>query len=330
MRFENYYYFFFLVFILLFFRKKNIPSLSFPIFSNFKNTKKSLKVVLYKALPFLKSLILVFFVIALANPQKINEKIKQSSEGIDIMLLVDISDSMRSEDFQPNNRLAVAKNVITDFVKNRVGDRIGLIAFSAESYTRCPLTSDYEILLKRLQETEINQGELKHGTAIGMAISNGIARLKDSKTKSKIMVLLTDGENNSGVIDPITASELSADHKIKIYSVAIGKDGRVPYPITGRDFFGNNVKEYTYVNNKINTEIFQKISSITGGSFYRATDTDALKNIFTKIDKLEKSEVKVQKSIKIKDYFPVFIKLVSILFLLLLFLESFFLRRLPV
>lgn len=330
MRIENYYYFLFLIFAIAFFKRKKNSSLSFSIFSNFKNTKNSFKVVLFKALPVLKTLVLIFFVIALANPQKINEKVKQSTEGIDIMLLLDISDSMRSEDFQPDNRLAVAKSVITNFIKNRTGDRIGLIAFSAESYTRCPLTSDYDILLKKLDETQINEGELKQGTAIGMAIANGIARLKDSKTKTKIMVLLTDGENNSGVIDPITASELAADHKIKIYSVAIGKDGRVPYPMTGRDFFGNNVKEYTYINNKINTEIFQKISSTSSGSFFRATDPDTLKNIFKKIDKLEKSEVKVQKSIKIKDYFAIFIKIGSLLFLLLLFLESFYLRRLPV
>lgn len=330
MRFENYYYFLFLISIFLFFKRKKISSLSFSIFSNFNNTKNSFKVILFKSLPVLKSLVLIFLVIALANPQKINEKVKQSTDGIDIMLLIDISDSMRSEDFKPDNRLAVAKGVITNFIKNRTGDRIGLIAFSAESYTRCPLTSDYEILLKKLNETKINEGELKQGTAIGMAIANGIARLKDSKTKTKIMVLLTDGENNSGVIDPITASELAADHKIKIYSVAIGKDGRVPYPMTGRDFFGNSVKEYTYINNKINTEIFEKISSTSSGSFFRATDPDALKNIFKKIDKLEKSEVKVQKSIKIKDYFPIFIKIGSLLFFLLLLLESFFLRRLPV
>lgn len=329
MRFENPWYLILLLVLVLFFYKKSKQSFLFNIHLNLKNNPQSFKMLVSSVIPFLRSLIFTFFVIALANPQKINEKVKKQTEGIDIMIVLDTSDSMRSEDFQPDNRFEVAKNVIKNFIKNRDGDKIGLITFSGESYTKCPLTTDYQVLNQRLDETQINTGEIKQGTAIGMAIANGVARFKDSKTKTKIMVLLSDGENNTGVIDPITASELASDKNIKIYSIAIGKDGKVPYPVTSQNFFGNPVKQYAYINNKLNTEIFTKISEITKGSFYRATDSDALKKIFDKIDKLEKSKVSEQKLIKVKDYFYVFIYWGFILFLINIFLEYFYIRSLP-
>ena len=220
--------------------------------------------------------------------------------------------------------------LISDFVKGRTSDRIGLIVFSGESYTKCPLTVDYDILNKRIDEVDFNDGSVKHGTAIGMAITNGVARLKNSNAKSKIMVLLTDGENNTGTIDPITASELANDENIKIYSVAIGKDGKVPFPVQTSDFFGRSVKRYTYIHNKIDTEIFKIISKNTNGNFFRATDSKALVKIFRKINKLEKTKVHVNKIIRVKDYFPVFLKIALILLLLELFLSEFIIRRLPV
>ncbi|MBN1115145.1 MAG: VWA domain-containing protein [Oligoflexia bacterium] len=328
MKFENPWYFLLLLLFPLFMRKK--PSfVYFPFMPFLKTVPVTLRVILQKVVPWLGYIALFLIVVALARPQKIDEKTKKYSEGIDIMLLLDISDSMRSEDFKPDNRLVVAKKVIRDFVKDRENDRIGLIVFSGESYTLSPLTIDHDVILKRIDDIEINKGDIKQGTAIGMAIANGVARLKDSNARTRIMVLVTDGDNNTGVIDPITASELSADNKIKIYSIGIGRDGKIPFPVYTNTFMGQRVKQYTYVMNKLNTEIFEKISKNTNGSFFRATDSGALARIFKKIDRLEKSKFIENKLVRVKDYFPEILKWSLGLFAAMLALWSFLFRRLP-
>jgi len=328
MRLEQPLFLLLLVFLFLFLKRKQ-KFVQFNIFSNFKNNPLTLKIIIYKLMPFLKIITLLLIIIALANPQKIDEKITNYSYGIDIMLVLDISDSMRIEDFKPDNRLEVSKNIVKDFVKKRTADKIGLILFSGESYTKVPLSSDYNFLLNKIDEVKINDGFVKDGTAIGMAVSNAVARLKDSLSKSKIIILLTDGENNTGIIDPITASELAKDENIKIYSIAIGKDGKVPYPIVNRGFFGSSVKQYTYIESQLNTYLVSKMSEITGASFYRATDANTLEKIFNEINDLEKTKIETKKNIKIKDYFYSFIKLSFYLFIIILILEKLYTRGLP-
>jgi len=308
-------------------QKKSFLVFSFA--SLLKGSGTSLRVMLDEFVPFIRFSYLTLIVVALAGPMEISEKIQKNSEGIDIMLLLDTSDSMRAEDFQPDNRLIVAKKVLKNFISARETDRIGLIVFSGESYTQCPLTSDYQNLIERVSEVKINTDTIKPGTAIGMAIANAVARLKTSTAKSKVIVLLTDGENNTGAIDPITASELAGDENIKIYSIAIGKDGKVPYPTMVNDFFGNTVKKYVYMNNKIDTRIFEQISANTKGLFYRAEDPNSLQKIFAKIDKLEKTKINVQKFTKKKYLFPELLNIALYIMALELFFTEVIIRRKP-
>jgi len=328
MRFEYPWFFILLLFLLVFLKKKQ-KSVFFSIYSNFNNNPITLKILIHRLIPVLNTICYILIVIALANPQKIDELTRKFTYGIDIMLVIDISDSMRIEDFTPDNRLEVSKKIIKDFVQKRVSDKIGLIVFSGESFTSLPLSSDYNLILKKIDEIKINDGFIKDGTAIGMAVSNAIARLKESFSKTKIIILLTDGENNTGIIDPLTSAELAKDENIKIYSIAIGKDGKVPYPITRRGFFGSDLKQYTYVESQLNTELVSKMSEITGAGFYRATDTKALEKIFNEIDMLEKTKIEAKKYIRIKDYFYDFIKYSFYLLILILILEKLYTRGLP-
>jgi Ca-activated chloride channel homolog len=329
MRFEYPIFLALLLLLIPIFFKKKKKTIFFPLLPFVTKTPKTKRVVLAGFLPFLRYFILFLIVIAIARPQKVDEQTRKHSEGIDIMLVQDISESMLSEDFQPENRLEVSKSVLRNFIKGRENDRIGLIIFSGESYTQCPMTGDYDVLLKRLDEINVNEGSVKQGTAIGMAIANAVARLKDSTAKSRVIILVTDGENNTGVIDPITASELANDLGIKIYAVAIGKDGQVPYPVYGTNIFGQKVKQYAYINNKLNTEMFSVITKNTNGSFYRATEPQALSNIMKKIDQLERTKLQINKYTRVNDYFAQILSLVLFLVLTELILREILLRRLP-
>ena len=256
------------------------------LFSSEKNIALNLK---YKGqvknviIKSIELLIIVLIIIALARPRKIDSLNKTTIDVIDILLVLDISSSMLADDFYPS-RLEVVKNTAKQFISLRKGDRIGIVVFAGQSFIQCPLTIDTEVLSNLIDEINVADREYD-GTAIGMAIANGTNRLRDSESKSKIMILLSDGSNNAGKIDPSTASQIAKDFGIKIYTIAAGTDksfSRIP----GRGL----------INNSIDTKTLKEISDVTNGKFFRATDKDALISIYQEIDRLEKSKIEV------KDY----------------------------
>lgn len=247
-----------------------------------------------------------FFIITLARPQTAYQKIKRTTEGIDIMLVLDLSASMRVEDFRDSNRMDIAKSVIKDFIAGRISDRIGLVGFSGEPITLAPPTLDYNLLLQQLESVEI--GDLKDGTAIGEGLALAVTRLHHSKAKTKVIILVTDGDNNMGQIDPLTAGEMAKGYGIKVYSVAIGTEGRVRMPFVQKDIFGRTYRTYQYYDSSINPELLRQISQSTNGKFYRVTgDAKVFKEVFDEIDKLEKTEVKTDEQVKYNENFMPFL-----------------------
>jgi Ca-activated chloride channel family protein len=228
-----------------------------------------------------------------------------TTEGIDIVLTVDISGSMLAEDFEIGgkryNRLYVVKQVVKDFIQKRVNDRIGLVVFAGRAYTQCPMTLDYNMLLQLLEKAEI--GMIEDGTAIGSAIGSSVDRLKNTKAKSKVIVLLTDGRNNAGEIDPFTAAELARALNVKIYTIGAGTKGLAPFPAV--DLFGNRVMRQVKIDIDDNT--LGEIAKITDGKYYRATDTNSLKEIYNQIDKLEKTETEVTQYTEYNELFHYFL-----------------------
>ncbi len=234
-------------------------------------------------------------IVALARPQSILSRQNTSTEGIDIVLELDISGSMKAEDFNPN-RIEAAKQVAAEFIDGRTSDRIGLVIFSAESFTQCPLTTDYTVLKSLLRE--VKNGMIADGTAIGLAIANGVNRLKDSKAKSRVMILLTDGVNNSGEIDPITAARIAATYGIRIYTIGVGAQGEAPYPVPTP--FGIR-RQLIPVD--LDEKTLTQIADMTGGKYYRATDNRTLKAIYKEIDQLEKTKIEVTAYRRYSDLF---------------------------
>lgn len=268
----------------------------------FSNVKKTWRVRL-KLLPeFLKALGIVFAIIALARPQSADEKVKRNVEGIDIMLTLDISESMLIEDMKPVNRLESSKKTIQEFIKKRVSDRIGVVVFSGEAYTRVPLTLDYELLLNNVSEIKTSRN-IKMGTAIGVALANACSRLKDSNAKSKVIVLLTDGESNTGLIDPLTALKIAKGYGIKIYTIGAGKDGDAQLPIMTPDIFGRMQKRYQPIHSSVNVDLLTQMAEETGGKFFRATNTASLVGVFAEIDRLEKTKIDVDRYVKYNELF---------------------------
>jgi Ca-activated chloride channel family protein len=233
----------------------------------------------------LRMMAIALFIIALARPQSVSDKQNISTEGIDIVLELDLSGSMLAEDFNPN-RIEAAKQVASEFIDGRMNDRIGLVVFSAESFTQCPLTTDYPVLKNLLRD--VKNGMIADGTAIGLAIANGVNRLKDSKAKSKVMILLTDGVNNRGEIDPITAARIAATYGIRIYTVGVGAQGEAPYPV--QTPFGIR-RQMIPVD--LDEKVLTQVADMTGGKYYRATDNRKLKAIYKEIDQLERTKIEV-------------------------------------
>lgn len=254
-------------------------------------------------------------IVAIARPQKTNERVEQYTEGIDIMLVLDISESMELQDFRPN-RLEAAKETATDFINGRFGDRIGMVIFAGEAYSLAPLTTDYKLLTDLIKDIGFNMMDAK-GTAIGSAIAAGTNRMRESEGKSKVMILLSDGENNAGNVDPIFAAQLAAALDIKIYTIAVGKDGMVPY---GVDFFGrpNMIESY------LDETTLRDIARIGGGEFFRASDGDALEQIFDRIDSLEKAEIIESRYKETVDFYRVYLFWGIVCFLIWLGLKSTF------
>jgi len=249
----------------------------------------------------LRLLFLGALIIALARPQSVSSTENVSTEGIDIVLVLDISGSMLAEDFTPN-RLVAAKQVAEEFVGGRTNDRIGLVIFSAESFTQCPLTTDYPVLKNLLRE--VKNGMIADGTAIGLALANGVNRLKDSKAKSKVIILLTDGVNNRGEIDPITAAKITTTFGIRAYTVGVGAQGMAPYPV--QTPFGIR-RQMMQVD--LDEKTLTAVAEMTGGKYFRATDNEKLKAIYREIDQLERTKIEVTAYKKFTDLFPVWLLL---------------------
>lgn len=267
-------------------------------------------------------------IFALARPQKADTKIKRNVEGIDIMIVFDISDSMLIEDMDPVNRIESAKDTMAKFIKNRVSDRIGLIVFAGESYTRVPMTLDYPLLLKNLSEVETAHN-IKMGTAIGVALANGVARIKDSLAKSRVVILMTDGENNTGTIDPETAIDIAKGYGIKIYSIGIGRDGESQLPVMVEDVFGRRVKRYRPIHSDVNVDLLTKMAHETGGKFWRATSGDALRGVFNEINSLEKTAIETSQFTRYAELFPPYLKWAVAFYFLAVFLGATVLRKGP-
>jgi Ca-activated chloride channel family protein len=267
---------------------------------------------------------LALLLVAFARPQTGHQHEEVLTRGIDIVLVVDVSGSMRTEDFKPKNRLAVAKDVVGEFVRGRRNDVIGLVVFAANAYTRCPLTLDYEVLLAFLDEVDFATRD-EDGTAIGMGLATAVARLKDSTGKSKVMVMLTDGRNNRGQIDPLTGARLAQALDVKVYTIGVGKEGEAPYPIDD-PILG---RRYINVSADIDEVTLKDIARETGGRYFRATDSRSLKTIFETIDRLEQTEIKVRGYTRHAEKFAVFLYLGALLIAVELLLGATFLKRIP-
>lgn len=253
----------------------------------------------------LRSLSLAALIVALARPQTSLSWRNTTTQGIDIVIASDISSSMLAEDFQPN-RLEAGKNIAIEFIKNRPDDRIGLVIFSGESLTQCPLTIDHSVLVNLF--ADVKNGMINDGTAIGMGLATAINRLKGSEAKSKVIILLTDGANNTGAIPPLTAAEIAKQFNVRVYTIGLGTNGYAPYP--QQTAMGI---QYQRVKVDIDEPTLTKIASITGGKYFRATDNEALKNIYEQIDKLEKAKIDVTQYNKKTELFLPFALIAALL-----------------
>ena len=287
----------------------------------FHKMPKTRKHYLFHLVFALRCVALAFLVIAIARPQSTNSFRSESTEGIDIMLSLDISGTMLAEDLKPN-RLEAAKEVATKFIADRPDDNIGLVVFAGESFTQCPLTTDHGVLINLLNAVEF--GDIEDGTAIGLGLANAVNRIKDSKAKSKVIILLTDGSNNRGDIAPLTAAEIAKKFGVRVYTIAVGKHGMAPYPF--QTPFGI---QYQNVPVEIDEEVLQQIAQMTGGSFFRATDNASLGAIYAEIDQMEKTKLQVREYKKRNEEFFPYLLTALLLLVAEILIRNTLLRRLP-
>ncbi len=301
--------------------KQSAASLQFSSIKVLKSSPKTLRLRLIH-LPFiLRILMFIFLIIAIARPQSSNHWRKTNREGIDIMMALDISGTMKIEDLTPN-RLEAAKSVAIEFIQARPNDNIGLVVFSGESFTQCPLTTDHTILINLFRR--IKYGLLEDGTAIGLGLANAINRIKESKTKSKVIILLTDGSNNQGSISPITAAEIAQTLGIRVYAIGVGSHGMVKIPI--QTPFG---VRYQKVKSEFDEKTLEKIAKITGGQYFRATNTAQLRVVYQEIDRMEKSKISVKEYSKKNELYFIFALIAFILLLLEIILKNSWLKIEP-
>ncbi|HEY0272564.1 MAG TPA: VWA domain-containing protein, partial [Chitinophaga sp.] len=273
-------------------------------------------------LPVLRILAFTALVVALARPQTSNTSENIDSEGIDIVLSLDISGSMLAQDLQPN-RIEAAKKVAMDFVDRRISDRIGLVIFSGESFTQCPITTDHAVL--KTQIAQVKSGMLQDGTAIGMGLATSVDRLRSSKAKSKVIILLTDGVNNTGLIDPLTALEIAKAFKIRVYTIGLGTIGKAPFPMTSPD----GTVQMVMQDVQIDEALMKKIATETGGKYYRATSNTSLQDIYDTIDQLEKTKVEITSYKRYAEHFFPFAMLALVCLLLEVLLRYTVFKSLP-
>jgi len=302
-------------------RKRNLSSEI--IFSNTQsiNQLKTLKIKLRNLPIILKLISCCLLIFALARPQSSINWEESTTEGIDIVLSMDISGSMLAEDLKPN-RLEASKDVAVDFISKRINDRIGLVIFSGESFTQCPLTTDHNVLTNLFKD--VKSGMVEDGTAIGMGLATAVNRLKDSKAISKVIILLTDGVNNKGVVAPFTAAEIAKKFGIRVYTIGVGTEGFAPYPF--QTPFGI---QYQDVEVQIDEKTLQDIASVTDGKYFRATNNSKLKEIYKDIDKLEKSKIEVTEFHKRSEEFLRFALPALFLLLFGFILEISYLKQIP-
>ncbi|MEN0057792.1 MAG: VWA domain-containing protein [Bdellovibrio sp.] len=311
-------------------KKNKLPTLQFGSIELLKSLPPTLRTRLMHGPALLKALALIVAIMALARPQTMNTKIRKNIEGIDIVICLDVSDSMLIEDMKPLNRLEAAKETIKKFIEGRSSDRIGLVVFAGESFTLVPPTLDYQLILQRVGEiTSASGARIKDGTALGVSIANAAGRLKDSQAKSRVMIFMTDGENNSGTIDPETGLEIAKGYGIKVYSIGIGKDGPTRIPVYTRDIFGQRVKTYQPFESTVNEDLLKRMAADTNGKYYRATNEGALQKVFEDIDSLEKTKIDVNKFTNYTEEFPPFLVAALWLYLLAILLGRTWLRRVP-
>ena len=279
-------------------------------------------IVYLRHVPFVLRMVAVaLLIVILARPQSTNSWSNSSTEGIDIMLAMDISGSMLAQDLKPN-RLEAAKDVAASFINGRPNDNIGLVVFSAESFTQCPLTTDHTVLLNLFKD--IQSGMIQDGTAIGLGLANAVSRIKDSHAKSKVIILLTDGSNNAGEIAPVTAAEIAKTFGVRVYTIGVGTKGMAPYPF--QTAFG---VQYQNIPVEIDEATLKQIASTTGGQYFRATDNASLKEIYSEIDQMEKTKISVQEYSKKQEEYKNWALLVFALLLVEILLRNTLLRNIP-
>jgi Ca-activated chloride channel family protein len=331
MEFANKEYLFLLLLIIpyliwyLMYRKKSEPTMRMSDTRAYRYAPRSWRVTLMPLQLLLRLAVFVLLVLVLARPQTQNSWKNETMEGIDIMLAMDVSTSMLAEDLKPN-RIEAAKQVAADFIIGRPNDNIGLTIFAGEAFTQCPMTTDHASLLNLLHNvrTDIAQRLIEDGTAIGMGLANAVSRLKDSKAKSKVVILLTDGSNNRGDLSPMTAAEIAKSFGIRVYTIGVGTNKVAPYPMP----VAGGV-QYVNIPVEIDTKMLSDIAAATDGDFYRATNNKELQQIYKEIDKLEKSKLNVKKYSKRYEAYQPYAIAAIILLLLEILLRITVFRKLP-
>ncbi|OAV71729.1 hypothetical protein Barb6_01354 [Bacteroidales bacterium Barb6] len=302
--------------------RNNQAALQVSSSAAFDLPQASSRKVWLRHVPFaLRTASIALLIVVLARPQSTDNWQNSSTEGIDIMLAIDISGSMLAEDLKPN-RLEAAKDVAASFINGRGNDNIGLVVFSGESFTQCPLTTDHTVLLNLFKD--IQSGMIQDGTAIGLGLANAVSRIKDSQAKSKVIILLTDGSNNMGEIAPVTAADIARTFGVRVYTIGVGTQGVAPYPY--HTAFGI---QYQNVPVEIDEATLKQIASVTGGQYFRATDNASLKAIYAEIDQMEKTKISVQQFSKKQEEYKSWAILVFALLLLEILLRNTFLRNIP-
>ncbi len=282
-----------------------------------KTYKYYLKHILFVSRVFVIALLIV----VIARPQSVEKWQNVTTEGIDIIVALDISSSMLARDFEPN-RLEASKDLAMQFISGRENDRVGLVIFSGESFTQCPLTTDKSVILNLFKD--IKSGMIEDGTAIGMGLATSISRLKDSKAKSKVVILLTDGVNNRGAMSPATAAEIAKTFGIRVYTIGVGSRGTAPYPI--QTPYGI---QYQHMKVEIDENALKEIASTTDGEYFRATNNNKLKQIYEKIDKLEKSKINVKEFSRKNEEYSIFLLIAILLLFSEIIIKNTVLRSIP-
>ncbi len=297
-------------------------SIRLSTIEGFKNVSRSYKYYLRHVPAVLRVIGFAALIIALARPQSSDSWNNVSTEGIDIVIALDISGSMLAEDFKPN-RLEAAKEDAIRFISGRPNDRIGLVVFAGESFTQCPLTTDHAVLINLIND--VKDGMIKDGTAIGLGLANAVSRLKESTAESKVVILMTDGVNNKGEVPPLTAAEIAKTFGVRVYTIGVGSQGQAPYPVV--DMFGR--KRYQQMDVDIDEDVLNQIAHVTDGKYFRAIDNKRLEEVYESIDKLEKSKIEVKEfSRKTEEFLP-YLLLGLLLLIMELLLRVTILRNVP-